>query len=326
VIKTDGKTKLPVLLIGYSRESGIQNLLGSINPVEVASIHLALDGFKSWEVEVAQRAIIQHVSSYCSKNGIPLRTWMRNENLGVAVSIITAVDWFFAEVDHGVVLEDDLLLGRDFFKFVRHGLQCLAGNPDVLLVSGDCYLTETTTDTSGFLANYPLIWGWASTSNNWAQIRAGILADRSLSTLLGFNRRKNYWRVGAIRVLRGQVDTWDIPFADFMISHNKLCLFSSKNLITNNGNDSFASHTLNQQFPLNLPVSPWNSNLEFNLEKSLSGRAANNSQLDKTVFKIRMRHSILGITYLIRLLFGLEKSNLEPLASRVQRISLPETS
>lgn len=315
-----------MLLIGYSRESGIQNLLGSINPIEVASIHLALDGFKSQEVEVAQRAIIQHVSSYCSKNAIPLRTWMRNENLGVAVSIITAVDWFFAEVDHGVVLEDDLLVGVDFFKFVRHGLECLTDNPDVLLVSGDCFLTQTTTDTSGFLANYPLIWGWASTSNNWAQIRAGILADRNLSTLLGFNRRKNYWKVGAVRVLRGQVDTWDIPFADFMISRKKFCLFSSTNLITNNGNDSFASHTLNQQFPLNLPVSPWNSNLEFNLEKSLGSCEANNSHLDKVVFKIRMRHSILGITYLLRLLFGLEKANLEPLASRVQRVSPPDIS
>jgi hypothetical protein len=322
-MRTDLKTRLPLLVIGYSRESGIRNLLHSIDPDEVDSIYLALDGFKSPEVEVIQNAIVQIVSSYCLENEIPLRTWVRKENLGVAVSIITAVDWFFGEVNHGVVLEDDLLVGKDFFNFVKLGLEVLADNPDILLVSGDYFLEGTVTDASGFLSNYPLIWGWASTSKNWAQIRTGILANRNLSTLLGFDRRKNYWRVGAIRVLRGQIDTWDIPFADFMISRNKLCMFSSVNLITNTGSDAFASHTLMQQFPLNLPITPWNSILEFNLESSLASRAANNSQLDKVVYKIRFRHSILGITYLIRLLFGLEQPNLEPLATRVQRISLP---
>lgn len=317
--------KFPLLIIGYSRESGIKDLLNSITPSHVESIYLTLDGYKSEEISLVQEKIIMHISLYCQKNSIPLYTWIRDRNLGVAVSIISAVDWFFSRVTSGIILEDDLLLGDNFFDFMSHGLAFLEDNPEVLLVSGDCFLLDVSEQNTAFLTNYPLIWGWGTTSRNWNQIRAGILADRKLSLPISLKKRRNFWKVGAVRVIRGQIDTWDIPVADFMLTQDKFCLFPSVNLVTNNGNDSFAIHTSKQGFPLNLPAHNWRFHSSFSFKDLSSGCEKNNRQLDKNVFKIKRRHSFLGIIFLVRRILGLEKSMYAPLAPRLNGVSIPKT-
>ena len=316
-------SKLPILVIGYSRKTGIANLLNSMNPMEVASIHLAIDGSDSEDIRVTQKGIVQLVTRYCDEHSIPMRVWMREENLGVAVSIITALDWFFSEVSFGVILEDDLTLGTDFFKFIRRGLESLQNDSNLLMVSGDFFLTSYDSHRPAYLTNYPLIWGWATNSQNWAQIRRGILSNRRPSSLIGFSRKKNYWRVGALRVLRGQVDTWDIAFADYMISENKFCLFPSVNLISNMGADSFAAHTMKEEFPLHLPTSNWHFNSKIELGELFLESKDVNSELDKKVYKISFRHSFLGVYYLLRIMFGLEKAYLEDLRTRVDKIFIP---
>jgi hypothetical protein len=317
-------SKLPILIIGYSRVLGIKGLLSSIDPVEVKSVHLAIDGKKSLDLEIIQIEIINLVSQFCTDNDIPFRLWAREENLGVAVSIITALDWFFSEVPFGVVLEDDLLVGRDFFEFSRFGLEMMEAHPDILLASGDFFLKSSFSKSSAFLTNYPLIWGWTTNSKNWAQIRSGILSKRRLVSLISLNKKNNYWRVGAFRVLRGKIDTWDIPFADFMNSEKKYCLFPSKNLISNVGNDAFASHTSKQEFPLNLAISPWGLKSKIEFGDLLLECKLVNSVLDETVYKIGVRHSFLGVLYMLRCILGLENGPLENLRSRVKKTPVPK--
>lgn len=322
--QTDGAKRLPLLLIAYSRDAGVKNLLNSINPLDISEIYLTLDGAKSVDVALTQEEIVRTVSSYCLANSIPFHTWLREDNLGVAVSIISSIDWFFKHVNSGVIAEDDLLLGNSFFDFMRMGLDFIDKNPDVLLVSGDCFLEESSSNFKAYLTNYPLIWGWGTTSFNWIKIREGILSSRKCDTSFSLNKRLNFWKVGAARVHRGQIDTWDIPFVDFMLSQNKFCLFPSVNLVTNNGYDSYATHTFGEEFPLNLPVHEWNSSSRINLEPLYELCEEVNSQLDRRVFKIRIRHSILGIIFIIRKFFGLESPKLQPLLNRIRMVSIPE--
>ena len=44
------------------------------------------------------------------------KIWRRTENLGVAVSVITALDWFFKNEDSGAILEDDLEISIDLCR------------------------------------------------------------------------------------------------------------------------------------------------------------------------------------------------------------------
>ena len=288
--------KVPCLLIAFSRVDGVSRLLSSLDPSKVSKIYLAIDGPNSSSTKVSQIAIRQLVEEFASLNDLHIEIWSREENLGVAKSIISALDWFYSCEEFGVVLEDDLTLGDDFLDFVSSNRTVLESDSRILLISGNQFDTHQEVYSSRNWTNYPLIWGWATTHSKWKVIRDGILRAEINFWAKPFNRVENFWRVGALRVRSCQVDTWDIPFAYFMKKTESLCLMPSGNLVTNNGNDQFAAHTSSGGFPLNLASKKL---LDINIMTKPDRKAIQNYNrfLEKVVFGIRAKHSFLLLVY-----------------------------
>jgi hypothetical protein len=252
--------KLPILIIGFIRVEGVERLLNSVKPQQVSRIYLSLDGPRGRVDFQSQNLILSAVRDFCRKNDIPLDVWKRRKNLGVAVSVISSIDWFFSVEGFGIILEDDLILGENFFDFVAKSRALLESRPDVLLISGNQHFQSH--DKSQLLAtHYPQIWGWATTSQKWKEIRLGLLSQGNVGLRDFLSARRSFWTVGALRALRGKIDTWDIPLARFMIQNRRICLLPPCNLVSNFGFDQFAIHTQLNSFPLGVPTQ------ELNVEK-----------------------------------------------------------
>ena len=307
----------PCLLIAYSRTLGISNLISSLNPKDISRMYLSIDGAKSEEVYKIQSQIKVIVEDFCSKNSIPLRIWQREVNLGLAKSIITAVDWFYANEDFGIVLEDDLVVSPDLFEFIEVNKKLLYTNQKLLLISGNQFYQRLDAKFSINWTNYPLIWGWATTSEKWLTMRHGILFYKIEKWRGIFNKVENFWRVGSMRVRSGQIDTWDIPLVLFMLTTNHLCITPSLNLVSNQGNDLYASHTLENVFPLNMTVSKLDE-VKVTSPSSMIEIRKYNQFLENKIFKIKFRHHFIYIYYLFfSHIFRSDKSNklLESLAT-----------
>lgn len=312
-------SRVSCLVIAFSRLEGIERLLNSINPSEIESLYIAIDGPTSDEIRNIQTELVNLVDSYCTTNSIHLVVWQRDKNLGVAAAIISAIDWFFAHEDFGIVLEDDLIVGEDFVSFVlgnKHQLE----NDQVLLISGDQFDQHGELAFSGNWTNYPLIWGWATSRNKWEEMRNGIIYARPRLYRKPFNKVENFWRVGTLRVRSRKIDTWDIPLVYFMLQNRKLCLTPKKNLISNLGNDQFASHTEGDAFPLNLPIQKLSSSETVTAPTS-DGIRSYNSFLEKNVFQVRKRHAFLYIYFVFSTLA--RKRNWDRLAQDLGEINLP---
>lgn len=312
-------SRVPCLVIAFSRLEGIERLLNSINPAEIEVLYVAIDGPTSPEVEATQKQIVRLVDSYCASNSIHLVVWQREENLGVAVSIITALDWFFSHEDFGVILEDDLIVGKDFIKFALENKSRLE-NDEVLLISGDQFVQNTQVAIDRYWTTYPLIWGWASSQKKWEEMKHGIVHAKPSLFRRPLNRIENFWRVGTLRVRSRELDTWDIPLVYYMLQNHKLCLTPNKNLISNLGNDRFASHTEVDAFPLNLPTERLDDSDVVTSPKNNEVRNYNHF-LEKKVFRIRARHAFLYIYFLLSLLG--KKKNWQELAQAVSEIEIP---
>lgn len=87
--------KLPILIIGFTRVDGIQNLLNSLQIEQISELYVAIDGPRSNIDSEAQIEILSIIREFANRSQVPLSLWHRESNLGVAVSVITAVDWFF---------------------------------------------------------------------------------------------------------------------------------------------------------------------------------------------------------------------------------------
>jgi hypothetical protein len=316
------KEKFPYLIIGYSRFEGLARLLSTLDPLRISKIYLALDGTDSVQILQRQEQIITLVRSYALENSLGLETWVRAKNLGVAVSIITAVDWLFENEEVGVVLEDDLIVGKDFFDYLPIGLQHILDLPQALLVSGNQFVVPIEPNSVNVWTNYPLIWGWATYREKWVIMRQGILEAKSRRKDFRLSQVANFWLTGSLRVQNGYVDTWDIPLAQFMHANHKLCLLPPVNLISNRGDDIYASHTKNGDFPLNFPVADFSSKSNHLFPIDFSNVPSINYTLEKNLFKIKQKHFFLPIISLVSdwILFG--KLRKAPLSKRLQDFRL----
>ena len=314
-------TRVSCLLLAFSRLDGVRRLLNSLNPSQVESIYIAIDGPTSDEIEASQVQIMSLVDAYCKTNSIRLVFWQRSENLGVAASIISAIDWFFSKEEFGIILEDDLIVGEDFVEFVVRHKDLLDRDDEILLISGNQFDLNAQLDTQRNWTSYPLIWGWATSKKKWEIMKYGIVYNKIHLFRKAFNRVENFWRVGSLRVRSRQIDTWDIPLVYFMLQNRKLCLIPEKNLVSNLGNDRFASHTTLDAFPLNLPIEKLYDPLEIS-KPSMNQIRKYNSFLESEVFQIKKKHAFLYLYFLFfSLLSG--RKNWKKLAQDLQDVELP---
>ena len=201
------------------------------------------------------------------------------------------MDWFYSQGDFGLVLEDDLQISPDFVDFVRYCRENLESSENLWMISGDQFFPENLGSSHLSMCNYPLVWGWATWSSKWYEMRAAIDAQRSFHFRYLLSPIYSFWWTGAKRVELGLVDTWDIPLAFEMRRRGKLTITPPVNLVRNLGFDQFASHTKRNLFPLDLPVSRMQSNLsEVSLIDGRLSVFRLNRKLEKRVFKIGSKH------------------------------------
>jgi GR25 family glycosyltransferase involved in LPS biosynthesis len=249
--------------------------------------------------------------------------WRRDQNLGAAVSIYTAIEWFFQFEEEGLILEDDLAFNSDFMSFTKKCLKDFRRNKSVWLISGNQFF-ENELETDGpIFSHYPLIWGWATWRDRWLDIREAILKPSPVQSRFQMNPRISFWETGRNRSHSGKVDAWDIPLVSPMWNKDRFCVLPPKNLVSNMGVDGYSTHTTRAVWPLMLRTE--------NLEKRLEDYEVSAPELSRKVdhllttkfYKVRRRHALLPIYGPLKDLFTPNKFKLG-LQARVAEVSIPK--
>ena len=102
---------VPVLLIVFNRPECTARVIAVLSALQPQKLYVACDGPRSdrpGEVERCQ-AVRQLISS--GDHGAiswpcELHTLLREQNLGCRVAVSGALDWFFAQEEEGIVLEE----------------------------------------------------------------------------------------------------------------------------------------------------------------------------------------------------------------------------
>jgi len=129
----------------------------------------------------------------------------REEHVGMSDNIVDVTNRAFCEfnADAVVVLEDDILVSRDFLTFTRRCLERYADNRNVFAVTGSCtYCSEGTTDPHCYDPHWVrscawwLTIGWAIWRNRWGRFFPQYAAwkrDRAAWTRAAWERiAQNY--------------------------------------------------------------------------------------------------------------------------------------
>lgn len=172
------------------------------------------------------------------------------ENLGCGKAVKEGVDWFFSQEPEGIILEDDCVPMRDFFRLCDFTLERFRDDERIMMISGTNVTGawKTPDNASYFYSSLGGIWGWATWRRSW-NLHDGGYADFSHATKNHLIRKDLSWvdgmtRQGAIRRSRDRMlDTWAFPWALTRHVHGGLSIVPRVNLIDNIGFDQEATHT-----------------------------------------------------------------------------------
>lgn len=133
----------PILFLIFNRPDVTQRVFEEIKKQKPKFLFIAADGpreNKEGELEkcLQTREIINLIDWDCE-----LKTLFREKNLGCRNAVSSAIDWFFENVESGIILEDDTLPHPDFFRFCEELLIKYKDDERIWLITGTNSLKET---------------------------------------------------------------------------------------------------------------------------------------------------------------------------------------
>ncbi len=305
-----------VAIVTYARSNQVKDSILKAISAGVPFILVWMDGpkneFVAKQQQITRNAIDIIRSEYPSVHIVVSHSRI---NSGAAASVLAASTFLFSKVSEGIVLEDDIQVDKEFFQNISVGIELSRNYPDIWMTSGT-RVFEKDKDLCWDEVNYPVGWGWGTSSTKWKEIYLALSQKPTLSQIKGL-RRRGFLKTGYKRASEGFTDAWDTPLAAIMIARNKKCLVPPVNLATNIGFDEYATHTTKISWPLGLARQPMPK--QTHKASDPKKLASNNAFYEKMIFKIGLRH-IFAPKYdtILRFLRVKKSKNLVQIITRVE--------
>jgi hypothetical protein len=283
------RDQIAVLIIGYQRVDNIRSILEIVNSNRINKIYVSVDAPKDGDSEGIQRnsQIRDLVDEFNFRfDGVVLCNF-REVNRGCAASVLSSCNWVFKNEKYAIVFEDDCIPSDSFFDFVETNFHLLEGKSDIVMIGGSQLVPSEITKMKACLSSYPMIWGWASTSDKWRVLLDSFYnLDRNWAQPNRVNLvERVYWNSGHRRSLKGFIDVWDITIARYMRMQNLHSILPPVPYISNIGRDEFATHTSEESPFLNQDAQDFVVNqYPINTSKEID------NWIKKNVYKVRMLH------------------------------------
>ncbi len=234
----------PVLFLIFNRPDTTKRVFEEIRKVKPKKLFVAGDGprkNKEGEAELCAqtRAVIENIDWDCE-----LKTLFREENLGCKDAVSQAIDWYFSQVEEGIILEDDCLPNASFFTFCEAMLEKYRDDERIMHISGNNPLNEEP-DDSYYFVKTPHVWGWATWRRAWAKYDVDMKSfpDFKIENAIKEDYVQKYWLKTFKRVISGEINTWDYQWAYALFYNNALSIVPKKVLVSNLGFNENATHT-----------------------------------------------------------------------------------
>lgn len=165
------KTKLPVLLLIFNRKKQALEALEPIRNYRPGVIYVAADGpraDKAGEEELCREtreAVCGAIDWDCR-----IVTRFRPDNMGCAYGVHDAISWFFGQEEHGIIVEDDVVLHPDFFMLCERLLPYYRDEDRVMMITAFNATPDLRKADRIGMTNSAYVWGWATWRRAWSHM------------------------------------------------------------------------------------------------------------------------------------------------------------
>jgi hypothetical protein len=245
--------RVPVLFLVFNRLDTTKKVFEEIRKAKPTMLFIASDGPR--EDNMGEKEIVESVRKYVLENidwKCKVKTLFREKNLGCKYAVSSAIDWFFKNIEMGIILEDDCLPSQSFFRFCQVMLEKYKNDKRIMHISGTNIEGASNVQANYFLSNCFNVWGWATWRRAWDKYDVKMekwknvrFSKKVLKIIQGqglLNVIKS-WRLYQL-TYSGDIDTWDYQWDFCCLLNNSFCVVPKHNLISNLG-FSRGTHTTN---------------------------------------------------------------------------------
>jgi putative methyltransferase (TIGR04325 family) len=237
----------PIVLFVYARPAHTRRTVEALlDNLEAAESDLVVfsDAAGSADEADSVRSVREYVSRVEGFRSLVVHH--REQNLGLARSIISGVTQVLSEHQRVIVLEDDMITSPYFLRYMNEALERYADDDRVISVHGYVFPVTRGLPEAFFLRGADC-WGWATWRRGWelfnpdGQHLLDELKRRRMIRAFDFNGA-----YGFSDMLKGQIegtnDSWAVRWYASAFLANKLTLYPGRSLVHNIGNESSGTH------------------------------------------------------------------------------------
>lgn len=230
----------PILFLVFNRPETTIRVFKAIRQVRPPRLFVAADGPRSDRPGEAEKCAEVRKIATAVDWPCEVKTLFREQNLGCRVAVSSAVNWFFENVEEGIILEDDCLPHPDFFRFCQELLEYYRNDKRIMHIGGNNFqFVQKCNDASYCFSRYAHIWGWASWRRAWKHYDVDLNnLDEAVLTHT-FKKRHIIARwleiLMAVKRKDPNFNTWDFQWAYTLFAHDGLAVIPNVNLISNIG-------------------------------------------------------------------------------------------
>lgn len=240
--------KTPILYVVFNRLDVVKKTFPIIVKQKPRKLFITADGPRNKEgkrkTDSVREYILKNIDWKCE-----VKTRFLDKNLGCKDGVSSGVDWFFKNVEQGIILEDDCVPNDSFFKFSEEMLNKYRNNQKVFSVSGYNYLEKLKIKESYYFSKYFECLGWSSWKNRW------FAQDKTLKDYLTDVKSGKFKKIIKSLIerillkkkfrdnLTGKIGAWDHSFAYSHFKNNGICIKPKLNLVENIGFNKDSTHT-----------------------------------------------------------------------------------
>lgn len=239
----------PVLFIIFNRPDTTQQVFQRIREVRPRRLFIAADAprpNKEGEKErcEATRKVVETIDWHCD-----VQRLYRDENAGCGMGVSGAISWMFSQVEQGIILEDDCVPDRSFFRYCEELLERYKTDTRIMQIVGtNALLGENVNADSYYFSANPSVWGWATWRRAWEKFDYNMTDFEEFKARNEIENAYPNARLAEIQMRKFEnrkniVVTWDYQWQFAMAINSGMAVVPEVNLIKNIGFSTEATHT-----------------------------------------------------------------------------------
>lgn len=270
------KDLAPILLFVYNRPQHVKRAISSLlqnREAAASDLYVFSDAARSAEDAAAVEMVREEIADIQGFRSVSVVK--RNENFGLARSIIEGVTSIVNRYGRVIVLEDDLVVSPYFLRFMNDALEVYKDEPRVGHIQA-CDFIQSAALPDTFLIKWTGSWGWATWQRAWelfnpnGQELLDQLRERRLTKQFDFNGKYGFTRM-LRQQIEGKNNSWAIRWNASLFLADVLSLNVGRSLVSNEGLDGSGTNSVSldpyrsalSMNPIEVrPISPVVENLE----------------------------------------------------------------